>query len=90
MVDRYHRLSRLDSSMRLRDFLMELFAARTRRQLAARLAGKTAQIVMTQTAVRVAPGLVRPCVDCGRIRVRLRAGGLSLCARCRTARSDAG
>jgi hypothetical protein len=61
---------------------MEHLGVRSRRELAARLVRKSVQAAFTQTAIRVAPGLVGSCPACARVVVRLRPAGSRLCEHC--------
>jgi hypothetical protein len=83
ILDDYVRRSRVDGSVRPTEFLQEHFGVRTRGQLAARLARKTAQIALAQSAMRIAPSRVVGCSECGRLVVSLQSGRSVLCESCR-------
>ena len=83
ILDDYLRRSRVDRSVRPTGFLQEHFGVRTRGQLAVRLARKSAQVALTQSAMRLAPNRVLACSKCGRLVVSLHAGGSVLCDSCR-------
>lgn len=81
-LDLYVRHARIDRTLRFSPFLEEAFGVRSRRELAGRLARKTAQVVLTQSALRVAPQRVGSCASCGRVALRLRPGRAVLCEHC--------
>jgi hypothetical protein len=85
-LDHYVRRSRVERSLRLTEFLQEHYGVRTRRQLAGRLARKTADAALTQGAMRIAPERVVACAACGRTVVRLRPAREVLCEPCTSAR----
>ncbi len=66
-------------------FFRSTSACDTRGQLAARLARKTAQVALAQSAKRIAPNRVVACAECGRLVVNLHSGRSVLCASCATA-----
>ena len=84
ILDDYVRRSRVDRSLSPTEFLQEHFGVRTRGQLAARLARKTAQVALAQSAMRIAPNRVVACDKCGRVVVSLRSGRSVLCEACGT------
>jgi hypothetical protein len=85
ILDDYVRQSRVDRSLGPTEFLQEHFGVRTRGQLAARLARKTAQVALAQSAKRLAPNRVVACDECGRLVVNLHSSRSVLCASCATA-----
>ena len=82
VLDQYLAASRLDPTFRPTPFLLRCFRARTRRELAGRLARKSVQVGVTQTALRVAPRLVAQCPSCGRRTVTLHVEQATLCGTC--------
>jgi hypothetical protein len=84
LLDQYNHASRVDPSVRLTPFLQDHFNVRTRRHLAGHLARKTVQAGVMQTALRVAPGRVHQCANCGRRFVSLRHDGSATCGQCDT------
>jgi putative nucleotidyltransferase-like protein len=82
ILDRYGRMSRLDPSLRLTDFLKQHFGVRTHRELAGSLARKNAQVAVGQLALRLAPARVPTCSRCGRRVVDLGRSGAPLCEHC--------
>ena len=84
ILDDYVRRSRIDRSVRPTEFLQEHFGVRTRGQLAVRLARKTAQVALAQSAKRIAPNRVVACTECGRLVVSLHSGRPVLCESCAT------
>jgi hypothetical protein len=85
LLDQYLNASRLDPTLRPTPFLQEYFHARTRRELAGRLARKSVQVGLTQAALRVAPDRVAQCSSCGRRTVALRRERPELCSVCTAA-----
>lgn len=82
IFDQYIRLSRLDPTLRLGDFLRDSFRVRTRGGLVRRVVRKAGETAAIQSALIVAPRRVRRCAICGRQFVRLPASSAPLCATC--------